>query len=77
MSTTANLLLDELIMAAEDLFEFGKHDGPCTNEAQTKLLPKLDPCRKHASALKSREDRFRRALDQVKLLRDVFGNSPD
>lgn len=77
MATTSELLLDELIMAAEDLFEYGKHDGNCTNEAQTKLLPKIDPCKKHTSALKAREDRFRRAIEQVKLLRDVFGSSPE
>jgi hypothetical protein len=75
MSTTAELITDELIMAAEDLLKFGTHDGNCTNEHQMKILPKVPPCSKHLSAMKSREARFRRAVDQFKLLRDVFGNT--
>lgn len=75
--TTADLLLDELIKAGNDLIQnHGNHDGCCTNEHQMKLLPKVADCTKHQSALRTREERFRRALDQLTLLRDVFSNSP-
>lgn len=71
--TTGELLLDELEKAAEDLMKYGEHDGACTNAHQMSLMPKIAPCTKHHSSMKTREDRFRRALEQVKLLRDMFG----
>lgn len=72
--TTAETLLCNLEEAAEDLLKFGEHESPCTNAAQMKLLPKVAPCTKHLAVAKAREERFRRALESFKLLRDVFGN---
>lgn len=73
--TTSELLLSELEEAGKDLMKYGEHEGSCTNENQMKLAPKVTPCQKHASAMKKREDRFKRALEQLNLLRDVFGTS--
>ena len=71
--TTGERLLADLEAAAEDLLKYGEHDGPCTNEHQMKILPKVAACAKHTSAMRAREERFRRALESFKLLRDVFG----
>jgi hypothetical protein len=73
MSTTAEQLLAELENAATDLFKWGNHEGDCTNANQMKLVPKVAPCTKHAEMLKKREKRFKEALQNFKLLRDVFG----
>lgn len=75
--TTGQMLLDELIKSAEELLLLGDHDGPCTNQHQMNLLPKVAPCTKHLSVIKSREQRFRRALESFKLLSDVFGSSQE
>lgn len=72
--TTGERLLDELEKAAEELMLYGSHDGPCSNQHQINLLPKVAPCTKHVSAMRAREERFRRALESFKLLRDVFGS---
>lgn len=70
--TTGERLLSDLEEAAKDLLKYGEHEGNCTNEHQVKLLPKVAPCQKHLSAMKAREERFLRALESFKLLRDVF-----
>jgi len=71
--TTAEQLLADLEAAAEDLLKCGEHEGICTNAHQMKLLPAVAPCRKHESAMRAREQRFRQALESFKVLRDVFG----
>jgi hypothetical protein len=72
VATPSELLLDELIAAAEDLFLYGTHEGSCTNEGQMKVAQKIAPCKKHQEALQKREKRFRSSLEQVKLLRDLL-----
>lgn len=72
-TSTADLLLADLERTSEDLMRAGEHDGPCTNGAQRALLPKVPPCKKHLDAYEQRKKNFKEALDQVKLLRDVFG----
>lgn len=76
MSSTADLLLDELVNAANDLLENRMiHEGGCTNENQKKIAMKIKECTKCESILKSREVRFKRAIEQLKLLRDVLNNN--
>lgn len=70
--TTADMLLSELEEAVKDLLKYGEHDGACTNQYQMSLLPKVAPCSKHQSAMRSREERVKRALNSLSLLRDVF-----
>lgn len=75
-TAAANILLDELIKSAEELIKQGEHEGSCTNANQMRLLPKIASCKLHDAAMKSREEKFRRAVDQLKLLRDVFDSGP-
>jgi hypothetical protein len=75
--TTADLALAELEEAASELLKHGEHEGDCTNRLQVSLASSIPPCKKHLSALKEREERFKHALDQFKLLRDVFGSLGD
>lgn len=75
MPTTAEMLLAELETAGQELLQYGTHEGSCTNAAQMAILPKVAACKKHQDALKSREKRFKQALDNLNLLRDVFGPS--
>lgn len=72
MPTTADMIMTELEEAGNDLLNYGTHEGTCTNEAQMKIAQKIAPCSKHTSTLKKREERFRQALEQMRLLRDVF-----
>lgn len=76
MATTSELLLDELVNAAEDLLQFGTHEGECTNAKQMAISQKIPPCKKHESALAARKLRFEQAISQFKLLRDVFSPGP-
>ena len=78
MPKTAELLLNELESAADDLLtRHGEHEGSCTNEQQMKLTQKVPPCKKHVAALENREKRFRLALENFKLMRGVFGTMGD
>jgi hypothetical protein len=72
-ATTADFLLNELEEAAKDLLNKERHSDLCTNHHQMSMLPKVAPCKKCESVLKSREKRFLDALENLKLLRDVFG----
>ena len=72
MATTAEMILSELEEAAESLLQGGTHDGDCTNQYQMKLA-NIPACTKHKDMYEKRRQRFRKALDQFKLLHDVFG----
>jgi hypothetical protein len=75
MSTTADLLIDEIENAGKELLLLHEHEGSCTNESQKKIAMKIRECTKCEAVMKSREVRFKRAIEQLRLLRDVLNNN--
>lgn len=78
MATVAETLLSELEESVSDLIQhFGDHEGSCTNIYQKAEQKPVPPCTRHLDALKRRKERVASALEQFKLLRDVFSGGPN
>lgn len=77
MPSTADALLNELIESADNLIKLGEHEGDCTNALQKSIASSIPECKKHQAALADRLSKFRQAVEQLRLMRDVFGSSTD